>query len=334
MTGMRGTETDIPQKIADEAAGWMIALQEEQGDRLCRDRFENWLDQAEQHRQAWARLQVAWQALGSTAPVFKESWKDAAHASAHPKSYRPRRAALARRAGMLAAAAAAMLCLAFIVGPTVMLRMEADYRTQTAERRTVTLEDGSLVHLSGASAIATDFKNGRRSVRLLAGEAFFEVTPDKSRPFIVDANGVAVTVLGTKFDVQTDGELTVIALAEGSVKASVTKDAAEEFLVPGDQLMANSATGEVSRVSIPVSEIATWRDGKIFVVDATIGSVVEQIRRYHPAWISLPDGTLASRRVTGFYDLRNPDQALQALVAPYGGKVRRVSPAARLISRF
>ncbi|MCD1262789.1 histidine kinase [Shinella sumterensis] len=334
MTGMRDTGTDIPQAIAEEAAGWMIALQEEPGDHLCRDRFEHWLDQSEQHRQAWSRLQVAWQALGATVPVLKESWKDAAHASASPRPYHPRRAGLARRAGMFGAAAAALLCLAFIVGPAIMLRMEADYRTQTAESRTITLEDGSLVHLSGASAIATDFANGRRAVRLLAGEAFFEVTPDKNRPFTVDANGVEVTVLGTKFDVQTDGDLTVVALAEGSVKASVGRDAPAEFLAPGDQLTANSATGEVSRATIPVSDIATWRDGKIFVVDATIGSVVEQIRRYHPAWISLPDSTLASRRVTGFYDLRNPDQALQALVMPYGGKVRRVSPIARLISRF
>uniref|UniRef100_UPI003F85AF41 FecR family protein n=1 Tax=Shinella sumterensis TaxID=1967501 RepID=UPI003F85AF41 len=192
---MRDTGTDIPQAIAEEAAGWMIALQEEPGDRLCRDRFEHWLDQSAQHRQAWARLQIAWQALGAASPVLKESWQGAARVPALQKPQPPRLAGLARRAGMFGAAAAALLCLAFIVGPAIMLRMEADYRTQTAESRTITLEDGSLVHLSGASAIATDFANGRRAVRLLAGEAFFEVTPDQNRPFTVDANGVEVTVL-------------------------------------------------------------------------------------------------------------------------------------------
>ncbi|MFT4158715.1 FecR family protein, partial [Shinella sp.] len=247
-----------------------------------------------------------------------------------------RRAGFPRRAGFLGAAAAAMLCLVMAAGPSLLLHMQADYMTATAESRTVTLEDGSLVHLAGASAIATDFEQGRRSVRLLAGEAFFEVTPDKTRPFTVDANGVEVTVLGTKFDVQTGDEITAVALAEGSVKA-VVESAAQgeaEILAPGDLLTANRATGEISRTTVPVGDIATWRSGQIFVVDATIGSVVEQIRRYHPAWLSLPDRTLASRRVTGFYDLRKPDQALEALVAPYGGKVRHVSPAARLISRF
>jgi transmembrane sensor len=85
---------------------------------------------------------------------------------------------------------------------------------------------------------------------------------------------------------------------------------------------------------VAIGDIATWRSGQIFVVNATIGSVVEQIRRYHPAWLSLPDGTLARQHVTGFYDLRQPDQALEALVTPYGGKVRRVSPALRIISRL
>src|SRR5690606_36625721 len=119
--------------------------------------------------------------------------------------------------------------------------------------------------------------------RLLAGEAFFEVTPDKTRPFTVDANGVEVTVLGTKFDVQTGDEITAVALAEGSVKA-VVESAAQgeaEILAPGDLLTANRATGEVVHTTVPVGGIATWRSGQIFMVDATIGSVVEQIRRYH-----------------------------------------------------
>lgn len=329
---MRDNGTNISQKIADEAAGWMIALQEEPGDRRCHERFEHWLEQSPQHRHAWERLQTVWQAFGASAPAFEEAWRDAPHEPAPVRSYRPRRAGLLRRAGMFGAAAAAMLCLAVIIGPSLILRMEADHRTGTAESRTVTLEDGSLVHLAGASAIATDFEKDRRAVRLLAGEAFFEVTPDRSRPFTVDANGVEVVVLGTRFDVQTDGDVTVVALAEGSVKALV--EDGTEVLAPGDMLAANRATGEILRTTIPIADIATWRSGQIFVVNATIGSVVEQIRRYHPAWLSLPDGTLAGQRVTGFYDLRHPDQALEALVTPFGGKVRHVSPVARLISRL
>lgn len=325
---------NIPQKIADEAAGWMVALQEKPGDAQCRQGFERWLGQSLEHREAWERLQTAWQAFGATVPVFQDAWKDAPRRPEPARRYRPHRLSAWQRTGLVAAAAT--LCLVLAAGPSLILRMEADHITVTAENRTVTLEDGSAVHLAGASAIAADFDKGRRVVRLLAGEAFFEVVPDKNRPFTVDANGVEVTVLGTKFDVQTAGDVTTVTLAEGSVKASIEGAVHDktEMLVPGDLLAANSATGEVSRSTVAISDIAAWRNGQLFVVNATIGSVVEQIRRYHPAWLSLPDRTLARQRVTGFYDLRQPDQALEALVAPYGGKVRRISNAARIISRL
>ena len=64
---------------------------------------------------------------------------------------------------------------------------------------------------------------------------------------------------------------------------------------------------------------------ELFVNDATIGAVVEQIQRYHAAWIAVPDITLAQQTVTGLYDLRDPDRALRALVQPHGGKVHEVS---------
>ena len=65
----------------------------------------------------------------------------------------------------------------------------------------------------------------------------------------------------------------------------------------------------------------------MFVNDATIGAVVEQIQRYHAASIAVPDITLAQQTVTGLYDLRDPDRALRALVQPHGGKVCTRSPA-------
>ncbi|MFT4159158.1 FecR/PupR family sigma factor regulator, partial [Shinella sp.] len=82
---------NIPQEIVEEAAGWMIALQEKPDDAHCLLRFERWLDQSPQHRQAWERLQTAWQAFGATAPAFTDDWKDAPRRADPPRGYRPRR---------------------------------------------------------------------------------------------------------------------------------------------------------------------------------------------------------------------------------------------------
>jgi len=85
---------------------------------------------------------------------------------------------------------------------------------------------------------------------------------------------------------------------------------------------------------IALEDIGAWREGRLFVNDATVGAVVEQIQRYHPAWIAVPDVTLAQQTVTGLYDLRDPDRALRALVQPHGGKVHEISRFARVISRL
>jgi transmembrane sensor len=93
-------------------------------------------------------------------------------------------------------------------------------------------------------------------------------------------------------------------------------------------------TGVMKKRAIAPSDIGAWRSGQLFVQDETIGSVVEQLQRYHSAWISVPDSYLATQRVTGLYDLRDPDRALRALVQPYAGHVRDVSPYLRVISRL
>src|SRR5262249_27359208 len=91
-----------------------------------------------------------------------------------------------------------------VVTPGMLVRLEADYLTSTAELRTIELADGSTVALAGASAIAVSFTGGGRQVTLVEGEAFFNVKADATRPFEVVASSVRTTVVGTIFDVRRD----------------------------------------------------------------------------------------------------------------------------------
>ena len=241
-----------------------------------------------------------------------------------------RRWSLRHYAGM--AVAAVSLCLAVLFVPTLFVHIKAEYQTSTAESRTITLEDGSRVQLAAASALTTDFANGRRNVKVLKGEAFFDVVPDSDRPFVVEAKNLTVQVLGTAFDVDMTDGVTQVALAHGSVEASF-RNAPPTRLVPGEMLVVD-ASGAIRKETVPVEDIGGWRNGELYVVDATIGSVVEQIQRYHPAWLTMADKTLAEQRVTGFYNLRDPDRALEALVEPYKGKVHAIANTARIITRF
>ena len=91
-----------------------------------------------------------------------------------------------------AAIAAGLLLAAFY--PSFSLWLRADYRSDVALIRPLTLPDGSQVTLGADSAIALHFSPDRRDVELLQGEAYFAVATDKARPFDVVADELSVTV--------------------------------------------------------------------------------------------------------------------------------------------
>ena len=322
---------ELPAGKAEEAADWLLRLQSGSAEPRLKAEFEQWLAAAPANRLAWERTCRTWRNLGLVEPEFKNLWEDAPRLPGKAAT-KPQRRRWSVRHYAGAAVAAASLCLAVLFVPAFFVRLEADYQTTTAESRTITLEDGSKVQLAAASALSTDFTNDRRNVTVLKGEAFFDVVPDKTRPFVVEAKNVTVQVLGTAFDVDLTDGVTQVALAHGSVEASF-RNAPPTRLVPGEMLIVD-ASGAIRKETVSVEDIGGWRNGELYVVDATIGSVVEQIQRYHPAWLTMADKRLAEQRVTGFYDLRDPDRALEALVEPYKGKVHAIGGSARIITRF
>ena len=105
---------------------------------------------------------------------------------------------------------AAVVCLPIIAALAVYeLGLDSKVDTlplvvtaESGERAKVQLPDGTKVNINSASQISYphDF-NGEKRIVELDGEAYFEVTPDKERPFVVKAAGLEITVLGTAFDV-------------------------------------------------------------------------------------------------------------------------------------
>ncbi|WP_411036332.1 FecR family protein [Shinella sp. BYT-45] len=306
---------------------WLLRLKDEPRCQQTAADFKAWLDRSERNRAAWRSALRTWALLGEVEPRHAHLWRQES-AEVVPLPKRRRRVA----AAALALAAALVL---FLAAPAFMIWLQADFRTGTGESRVVTLADGSEVDLSAGSAIDVDLTAEGRRVRLLAGQAFFDVAHDAARPFTVEAGNASVVVLGTAFDVALDDAATTVQLARGVVGISgdgTGRGVAE--MAPGDMATVDGKTGAITRTTVPLEEIGAWRSGRLFVNDVTIDSVVARLQRYHSAWISVPDRTLGRQRVTGLYDLSDPDRALKALVTPHGGKVRSVSAYARILSRF
>lgn len=334
-------ETD---PLLEEAADWFLRLQETPHDPATAGQFEAWLASSPEHARAWAKIGQVWQLVGTVPPAHEAAWRHGGQSPFAGRSIADRRPARTIRTGapnwrrrtVYAIAAAACAVIITMATPSLMLRIEADHMTGTAESQVIALPDGSSVTLGAGSAIAAAIDNRSRNVTLLAGEAFFDVAHDADRPFTVKAGEVAVAVLGTTFDMQLSANAATVQLAHGSVEVGYDHAGrtGTARLSPGEMISVDRQTGDMSRSAIAQDDIAAWRSGHLFVTDSSIGSVVEQLQRYHPAWIKVLDSDLAAERVTGLYDLRDPDRALRALVEPYGGHVRTVSPYLRVLSRF
>lgn len=309
------------ERASDEAAEWLVRLRESPDDRDIEARFAAWRAAAPSHETAWAEISQTFDLIGE--PLARRP-----QVAAEPvlRLRRKRVAGLfVAGAGIALAAFAAALFL-----PGWMLRLEADFATAAGEWREVKLADGSSVELAPLSGIDVSLKEGRREVRLLAGQAFFRVTPDPERPFQVEAKDVRATVLGTAFEVRLDGTETAVAVAEGRVR--VDHGALSRVLVAGRWLQVD-ATGGLRDGIRAESEIGLWRHGEIVAHDQPIANVVKELRPYFNGVIVIASDSVARRRVTGVYRLHEPVEALRALGRAHGDiGVTQVSPWLVIVS--
>jgi len=336
------TSSEDRKRAAREAARWLVALEEEPDDGAIRAAFEAWLNASPVNAAAWANTSDIYDLMAKTPPAHQDHWapyvaerKRAAAATPVDAELPPvatvcagtGRKPVPRRVVFSVAAAAMAACLALVMVPSVLLRIEADYLTSTAELQTLNLPDGTTVRLGPDSALAVNFDERERRVRLVKGEAFFEVTPDREHPFRVATREVTTTVLGTAFDVRLSEDGAAVAVRHGQV--SVDYPAAHppvsERLEAGDWMRVGW-TGDVRRGETPPDEVGAWMQGQLVVRDRPLESVVDDLRRYYAGMIVLTDGAFGEQRVSGVYNVADPVAALSAMAGAHGGAVHRISP--------
>lgn len=213
--------------------------------------------------------------------------------------------------------------LAVLAAPSLWLRATADNMTGTGQIETVRLPDGSKAVLGPDSAIRIDFAEGRRNVELISGQAFFEVRHDPAHPFQVAAHDVRTTVLGTAFDVRQLGERIRVGVSHGRVRVRSHRGQAE--LVAGDWVQVDG-DGGMQNGQQPADLAGAWQTGKAFIRNRTIAEVIDEVRPWQQGRILLMDKRLGARKVTGIYDMSDPENALALLVNPYGGRVIQITP--------
>ncbi|PYC24920.1 FecR family protein [Pseudomonas mosselii] len=301
-------EQPITADQSRAALRWLGRIQQQPA-RAEGAAFKRWLLESPAHRQAYAEAQALWRL--SEAPAARlaaeerEGLQQYLDAMRRPARKQPWRG--------LAVAACLVLALGCAAGwqPQFWLQdLRADY-TSGAQVRQVTLADHSRLTLDAGTAVAVDFAQGERRVRLLRGAAFFEVT-HTGEPFLVDAQGGEVRVLGTQFEVRGQGEGAQVTVRSGRVAVTAAKGQAARELTANQQLAyADGVAGGIEAVDSD-SRLA-WRQGWLNYYQVPLAQVIEDLGRYYPGRILLLDGELGSRRVSGSFPVAEPLAALDSL---------------------
>lgn len=154
----------------------------------------------------------------------------------------------------------------------------------------IKLSDGTQVNMNAGSSLKypVQFIKGHNREVVLDGEAFFDVTKDKVHPFIVKTRGVAVKVLGTKFNVSSykeDIDINTV-LVEGSVSLSSVNDADRKaVLVPGEKGTWNNNTTEIAVDKVDTRFYTEWINGEIVFRKTAFRDIIIKLERTYDVTI-------------------------------------------------
>ena len=310
------TDETYKERIKREAREWHTLMNSGEADAATRAGFEGWLHADKAHKDAYHAIEQMWRDLDYVAIEAEVDVTAAVQTPTHSglrgalEGWLARPAWATGSAAVFAAFAVAMLAVFTLQQPAPTLDPNApDYATAIAEIREITLEDGSVVTLGARSELDAVFDADTRQVTLLAGEAFFDVAKDPSRPFFVSVDDTLIRVVGTKFDVKRTAGDVHVSVLEGVVDVMKAKDlvAAEDEplgriqtkrLTAGQKIIADARPSLPPVRQIETAMPGAWRSGRLAYEDASLLEIVADVNRYSDRPIRIASNEIGDMRFT------------------------------------
>lgn len=305
------------EQLLSEAAQWRVRLEDEAATDSDHRAFKRWLAISDSHRRAWREIGETWEALGGTQLPGARAALERSHAEERVDARR-----LLRRTVIGLAILAVLPAAGLWVSNTSLAYWLADYRSATGERRTVKLEDGSVLDMNTATAVDLHFDSARRRIALRRGEVHLRVAADPDRPLEITTEAGAVRALGTRFSVRRldtpaagsglRGAAMRVAVYESHVRLCVASGESCRKLRRGEQARATADRIAPTEAMAKHSQPA-WLQDRMDVLNQPVIDVLEELARYHPGILHYDKQALAGLRVSATLPLDDIPRALDAL---------------------
>lgn len=227
----------------NDITGFIIDCLTDPGNRDKQAALNKWLQDSEENRRLYAEMKQLWQAAAGVPPMpfdVAEGWQELSQQMAP--------AARVKRMFPRKIIAAAVVLLFLAAGGWWWQNARnawITYTTSTSNVDSITLPDGSNIHMKAGTSLAYRKSFKQREVRLLRGEAYFDVVKDPQRQFLVVADKSTVKVLGTAFNLRIDSTFTEVIVFEGSISLQSG----------GKKLVLNSGSSNLATVGRDDDEI-------------------------------------------------------------------------------
>ena len=338
---------NMTDRIEASAAAWVtrrdagLTFEEERS-------LKAWLAADPQHVAAFARSGAAWTMLN--APRLAGRGEELL-AQAELIESRQRRRRRLRHAVWAATSLAAAATIALLFHPTAPVPTATAASTSTFLIRPdrQILADGSVIELAAGARISVDYSPTGRAVRLVRGQALFNVTKDATRPFVVSAGGVMVRAVGTEFAVRLASDEVAVLVTEGrvAVQPPILDDTSEPagaeatVVSAGNRLVLprapSAAAGSelVVRAMTPSENAAAlaWRNLRVEFNATPLGEAVALLNSQNTCQLVLGDRTTARLCVTGVFWTNDPEGFSRLLETSLGVKARLTADGSIMLSQ-
>lgn len=325
--------------LLDEASAWIARLRCDSVSAADKRRFSQWLNRSQQHEKAFDEVLDTWEDLGAAAFLPLEVGEIEPDRQRHSVLFNwfSNLGALGRGAAFASLCGVALLAYNLITGAP-QITYNDTFATQTGQQQRVELPDGSVLELNTQSTVEVVYTEGERKLSLLAGEAYFDVAPNRQRPFVVSVQQGTVEAVGTAFNIYIRDRETLVSVTEGVVNVREKRDASnpspQHRRVQSAQQVRldRRGLGQVSRFDLETA--VAWREKTLILDDMPLPAAIGELNRYLQRPVDAGHESLAGLRVSGTFSLEAPEATLQALITSFNLSTTQSAPEDPLYLRF
>jgi len=331
------------RELEAEAVAWIVKLDSGDMSEREREEFNTWKGSSHHHREALQRATTFWGGLDCLREfevLAKENVPQRIRPLDAVSGWISRTGWFDVKTPFVAGALAMSLLVASLVAMRVLFPESNSshlYSTEVGMQQTIELADNSSILLNTDSVVEVSYTNEQRGIRLIRGEAHFEVAKDPARPFVVSARDMAVAAVGTAFSVRLYETKLEVTVTEGKVRVEpvevattptqvevTTADSADTASKPALILAGQNAVfSQVVELieEIPIVELnrkLAWHQGMLVFDGEPLEQVVENIARYTDLTITIDDASIRELPVVGLFKVGEIEALFEALEQSLG----------------